>query len=140
MRTINYNVVNISFDHFNLLAEKFPKLISQLMRTLMRRNYIVLTLLAQRIYNTEKSFRVSSTALNELRMIRGSRSIKKSRELVTHSFKGVLSHRSWVFNIFLSNFLRVVLRFFRQSLNHGSNISVLQSSLLTSMEHANEED
>lgn len=51
---------------------------------------IVLTLLAERIYNTEKSFRVSSTALNELRMIRGPRNIKKSRELVTHSLKGIL--------------------------------------------------
>ena len=59
---LHINVVNVSFDHFNLLAEKFPKLISQLKKMLMRRKCIVLTFLAQRIYNTEKSFRVSRTA------------------------------------------------------------------------------
>ena len=56
MRTINYNVVNISFDHFNLLAEKFPKLISRLMKMLLRRKWIVLTFLAKSIYNTENVF------------------------------------------------------------------------------------
>ena len=66
--------------------------------------------------------------------------LRRAENLLRTVLKASLSHRSWVFKIFLSNFLCVALSFFRQSLNHGSNISVLQSSLLTSTEHANQED